>query len=276
MGKLKLKVHPLFILFGIYFAFTGKVYSFLVYTLCALIHETGHALSAEKSGYRLVNITLMPFGAIIKGDISGMSYLDEIRVALAGPITNLCIGISIVALWWIFPDTYPYTELAVTASFALCLINLIPAFPLDGGRILLCSLNLFLNREKAVFICKAVGLIFATLFFGLFWYSCTREVNYSLLLFSLFMIFGIFDKNSDDRYVRIYESLSYKSLKNGMTVKTLAVGEDFTLRKLYRKIDGGYLYRIYVFSNDGKIKRILEPNQVIETLQKKLPYEKLI
>ena len=131
MGKLKFRVHPLFILFGIYFAFTGKVFSFLTYTLCALIHEMGHSISAEKSGYRLVNVTLMPFGAVVKGDISGMGYKDEIRVALAGPVINFCIGVSILALWWLFPETYPYTEIAVTANFALCFINLIIPLEID-------------------------------------------------------------------------------------------------------------------------------------------------
>ena len=50
MGKLKFKVHPLFIIFGIYFAFTGKVFSFISYTLCACIHELGHSSVAEKVG----------------------------------------------------------------------------------------------------------------------------------------------------------------------------------------------------------------------------------
>ena len=143
MGKLKIKVHPLFIIFGIYFAFTGKVFSFLIFTFSALIHELGHSLKAQKVGYRLINVTLMPFGAVIKGDISGMNYKDEIAVSLAGPLVNLVVGVVLVALWWVFPESYPYTELAVVASFAICFINLIPAFPLDGGRVLLCTLSLF-------------------------------------------------------------------------------------------------------------------------------------
>ncbi|MBE5742406.1 MAG: hypothetical protein E7360_03685 [Clostridiales bacterium] len=276
MGKLKFRVHPLFILFGIYFAFTGKVFSFLTYTLCALIHEMGHSISAEKSGYRLVNVTLMPFGAVVKGDISGMGYKDEIRVALAGPAINFCIGVSILALWWLFPETYPYTEIAVTANFALCFINLIPCFPLDGGRVLLCSLSLILKRKTAVFICKLLGTVFALVFFALFILSCFTGVNYSLLFFALFMIFGITEKNSNDRYIRIYESISYQSLKNGKEIMSFAVNEDFTVKRLYRKMDSGRLYRIYVFSYEGEIKKILEPYEVVDLLKTKSPYEKLI
>lgn len=276
MGKLRFKVHPLFIILGIYFAFTGKVFSFIIYTLCALIHELGHSITAQKCGYKLVNITLMPFGAVVKGDISGMGYLDEIRVALAGPFINLAIGVGLVALWWVFPESYPYTELAAFASLTLALINLIPAFPLDGGRVLLCTLSLFLSRKIAVAICKGIGVALSLLMAGLFVYSCFIEINLSLLLFALFMFFGVIDKSSGDRFVRIFEGLSPGGLKNGKRIKSLAVSDDFTVRRLCRKIDGGYLYRVYVYDGQGKIKSILEPHEVISLLQTKPFDEKIV
>ena len=90
------------------------------------------------------------------------------------------------------------------------------------------------------------------------------------------MFAGVFSKNSDDRYVRIYHSLSYDDLKAGKPIKSFAISEDFTVKRLYRKIDSGYLYRIYVFSNSGKVKKILEPNEVVNLLQEKLPNEKIL
>ncbi|MBQ7373930.1 MAG: hypothetical protein IJW64_05150 [Clostridia bacterium] len=276
MGKLKFKVHPLFIILGIYFAFTGKVFSFLVYTISALIHELGHSLKAQKAGYRLINVTLMPFGAIIKGDISGMGYKDEIAVSLAGPMVNFLVGVFLVALWWVFPESYPYTELAVQASFALFLINLIPAFPLDGGRILLCTLSLFLKRKTALLICKAVGLIFACLFFGLFLYSCFIGVNYSILSFGVFMLIGVFENHSENRFVRLYQSLSSASLKGGKIIKEIAFDDKVTIKRLYGKIDSGYLYRVFIYSDSGNLKKVLQPHEIVNLLQTKAPYEKLI
>ncbi len=276
MGKLRFKVHPLFIILGIYFAFTGKVFSFLTYTFSALIHELGHSLKAQKLGYRLINVTLMPFGAIIKGDISGMGYKDEISVSLAGPIVNLAIGVVLVALWWVFPESYPYTELAVVSSFALCFINLIPAFPLDGGRILLCTLSLFLKRKTALLICKVVGFCLAIVFFTLFIYSLFIGVNYSLLLFGIFMLIGVFENHSENRFIRIYQSISSKSLKGGKRVKTLAFDESVTVKRLYGKIDSNNLYRIFIYSDSGKLKRVFEPHEIVNVLQSKAPYEKLI
>lgn len=275
MGKLRFKVHPLFFIVGIYFVATGKVYSFLVYTLCALIHEMGHSITAQKCGYKLVNVTLMPFGAIVTGEISNMSYVDEIKVSLAGPLLNLSISVALVAVWWVFPETYPYTELAVTAGLALCIINLLPVFPLDGGRILLCSLSTFLLRKIAVLICKIIGVIFFLGFLALYVLSLFVGGNPSLLLFAIFMLLGVIDKGKENRFIRLYQSISIGSLKNGKKIKSLAVSEDFTVKNLYKKIDGGYLYRIYVYSDNGVLKRILEPHDVISVLQSRAFAEKI-
>lgn len=275
MGKLKFKIHPLFFIVGIYFVAIGKVFSFLVYTLCALIHELGHSLMAQKCGYKLVNLTLMPFGAVVSGDISGMSYRDEIKVALAGPLINFIISVALVAVWWVFPEAYPYTELAVTAGFALCIINLLPAFPLDGGRILLCSLSSFLSRKTALLICRIIGIALCLLFLCLYVLSLFVGGNISLLLFAIFMLTGVLDKGKENRFIRLYQSLSSQSLKNGKKIKSLAVSEDFTVKKLYKKIDGGYLYRIYVYSKGGILKRILEPHDVVSILQNKTFTDKI-
>ncbi|MCQ2400222.1 MAG: hypothetical protein MJ072_06925, partial [Clostridia bacterium] len=59
---------------------------------------------AEKLGYRLVNLTLLPYGAVIKGDLKGLNLTDEIKIVLLGPLVNLLLGALTVSLWWLFPD----------------------------------------------------------------------------------------------------------------------------------------------------------------------------
>ena len=85
MAKLRLSIHPLFFIFGLYFAITGRVFVFLTYTVVAVIHELGHSVAAARLGYRLNRIVLMPYGAVVSGDIKDLSFRDEIEVALAGP-----------------------------------------------------------------------------------------------------------------------------------------------------------------------------------------------
>ena len=143
MDKLKFTIHPLFFIFGLYFAFIGKVFSFLVYTLVAVMHEFGHFYASSKLGYKLNRIVLMPYGALISGNLEDVSYKDEALIALAGPLVNTITALFFAGLWWFFPSTYPYTELAFFASISIAIINLLPCHPLDGGRFLSSTLSLF-------------------------------------------------------------------------------------------------------------------------------------
>ena len=76
--------------------------------IVAIQHECAHAFAAAKLGYKLNKIVLMPFGAIIDGDMSGISFKDELLVAACGPLCNLCTAIFFIALWWLKPTMYAF------------------------------------------------------------------------------------------------------------------------------------------------------------------------
>ena len=80
----------------------GKTLIFVVYTLSALLHEIGHSIVAGNLGYTLNKITLMPFGAVVRGDIEGLRCVDQIKIAIAGPLLNLAIAFFFIATWWIW------------------------------------------------------------------------------------------------------------------------------------------------------------------------------
>lgn len=275
MGKLRIKIHPLFIIFGIYFAFTGKVFSFLTYTLCACVHELGHSLAAEKFGYRLKNVTLMPYGALVSGDMAGMSEGEECFVVIAGPLTNFVVGAFILALWWAFPETYPYTQLAAEANFALAAVNLLPAFPLDGGRLLVCVLSKKFGRVAAVKAAKILSFVFSGALAALFVYSCFKCVNFSILFFGAFIFLGATDKNSADAYVRIFDRISMDKIKKYKEIREIAVNSSLTVKKMYRILSGENLYRVYVFSERGELIRKIEPDELFDYLSMKNPRDKI-
>lgn len=241
MGRLKISIHPLFIIFGLYFAFIGKVFSFLVFTLSAVIHELGHYYQSEKVGLKLNKVVLMPYGAVIKSDIKGVSFKDECLICIGGPLINFLVCVFFVALWWVFPETYPYTELAVTANFSLAVINLLPCYPLDGGRLLLVVLTKLTNRKIAKFIVKALGVILSICLLLLFVYSCFRAVNFTVLFFSVFMLVGAVVEKSNGEYVKIFEKFSYKPPKNPVKVCVIVVDESAKISSVYKHLDGQYL-----------------------------------
>ena len=141
-----LKVHPLFLLLGVYYCFIGELPLFLLSALVALQHECAHAFAAAKLGYRLDRVVLMPYGAVIDGDLSGISFKDEIFVAVWGPLCNLVTAAGFAALWWIYPTAYAFTDTACYVSLAVALVNLIPAYPLDGGRVLRAALAMHFDE----------------------------------------------------------------------------------------------------------------------------------
>ena len=273
MVKLRFKIHPLFIVFGIYFAFTGKVFSFLIFTFTAVIHEMGHFIASEKYGYALNRITLMPYGAIIEGNALDISFKDEIFIAIAGPLLNFMVAVFFIAIWWVFPITYAYTDLAVFANLSIFFINLLPCYPLDGGRVLLSILSLKLQRKKALKIVKFLGVLISTIGIILFIYSIFSQVNFSLLFFSLFILVGALSKSKDGEYLRIFENFTYKELKKPREIKNIAIKGELELKKLYPLINGEYYYVITVLENDKKT--ILEGRKLYQVLSGQSGYVKI-
>ncbi len=256
MVGIKLNVHPLFYLFGLFYALTGKIFIFFIYTLSAVIHEIGHSLVASSLGYRLNKITLMPFGAVVSGNINGLKAIDEIKIALAGPLINLAIGIFFVASWWIFPKIYAFTDVVAEANFSLALVNFLPIFPLDGGRILSAGLVYIFGEAKARNVSKIIGLSFSILLFIGFIYSIFFSVNFSLLFFSLFVIFGALNKDKENRYIKINSLLSIENLKRGLPYKKQALYKTVTVKKMISVLDVRAINEIVVFDNDKPIKTL--------------------
>ncbi len=187
----RLQIHPLFFIALVLSAFTGDFLLFVCATVAAVEHECAHAFVARRYGFALDKIVLMPYGAVISGDLAGITKKEEIAVCLAGPLANAVTALFFVALWWLYPESYPYTDVAAHISLSLFLVNLLPAFPLDGGRILHALLRP-LGEKRARVICLCVSGAAVCALLGVFISSCFSCPNFSLLFFCAFLIFGAF------------------------------------------------------------------------------------
>lgn len=217
LKRLRIRVHPLFLAVGVLSALTGGLLVFLAAVLAALEHECAHAYVARRYGYSLSEVVLMPYGAVIKGDLSGMGRREYFHVLAAGPCMNAATGIAFVALWWLFPETYPYTELAAAVSFSLFFVNLLPAYPLDGGRMLRILLEPFGKRRARIAVGVCGGLVSAGIL-GYFVWSCFSRPAFSALLFAVLLLFGTFGGGS---YARI--DFSRRDFSRGVEERRIAV-----------------------------------------------------
>lgn len=212
----------------------GKGNGEMIYTLafvclvfvCVTLHELGHALTAKQFKYYTRDITLLPIGGMARMDEIPENPKHELIVAVAGPLVNLFIALLLYPFVYWFGkiptlfsvlyntgDTFLFSLLVV--NLGLAVFNLIPAFPMDGGRIFRAALSFFVSRLTATTIAVRIGQFIATGFFfiGIFY-------NPFLSLIGI-LIFFMAQIESD--YVRS------KSILHDYTVKDVIIKKFYSL-----------------------------------------------
>lgn len=245
------RVHPLFFLAGIYACFTKSLPLYLGAVTVALQHECAHSFAAARLGFRLNQVVLTPFGATISGDLSGISLKDEISVAMAGPLCNLVTALFFAALWWLFPDTYAYTDTAFYLSLYIGAGNLLPFYPLDGGRVLRAAIAMKTGEKTAEKICRSLTLVAGAAVFCLAAALFVKKTLAApLFVFSVFLIVGAL--SGGGRYEKITPDFTAAFLR-GVAEKRVAIDASCSLKRALSFCESGKYLRLDVFKNGEKI-----------------------
>ena len=213
VAEIDIKVHATFLLLLAWVAFVhwragsgvGEMLAGLVFILalfaCVLLHELGHAVAARRYGIRTRDIILLPIGGVARLEQIPEKPRQELWIALAGPAVNVVIA-AVLGLGLLLTGGWqPVDELTATGgsffqrlaavNLMLVIFNLIPAFPMDGGRILRALLGMRMDYVRATRIAAATGQALAVCFgfLGLFanplliliaffvWVGAAREAN---------------------------------------------------------------------------------------------------
>ncbi len=255
MLKNKIKnmpINPTFILFFLWFLTIGKITDFFVFFVVLAIHEYGHYIIAKRCGYSLNSFSLSPYGMALSFKNSNFSNKEECLIALAGPSFNFISVVFVVCFWWIYPPLFSFTNAFVYQSLCLAIFNLLPAYPLDGGRILVSLISLKNPRKKALKIAIINNIIFSIIFAVLLIISCFFSYNPFLILPIIFLMIGILDINKEIKYQSIYKLK--KTEKNFDNIRILYVKSDTKISQALKKIEKNNSTLFYVnFENKTKI-----------------------
>ena len=242
---------------------------FLVAYITALLHELAHVFSAKLLKVSVSEVRIYPFGITARLSNNYIrSSEKEFIIAFAGPLMN-------IILFWcsIILKVFLGTELSVYCSdlnLAMCAINLVPALPLDGGRMLksiltsrygiIRSYDFMLKLSKVIIIILiSVSVIF---FF-------VTDFNFSLVLISAFLLQNLCAEQQTVSIITLKEILNNRSKLSDATEypsKSICVSCDSPARTILKYLSYDYYYIVHITDSDSKIIKTVTETEVLTAL----------
>jgi Zn-dependent protease/predicted transcriptional regulator len=239
----------------------GMVASLLFFA-SVLAHELGHSLVARGQGEEVHRITLFIFGGMAHIGGEPDRPLKEFLIAVVGPLTSLALSLVAGAAWWLLRDSSPsfaslFRYLGLI-NLALAVFNVIPGFPLDGGRILRALIwGLTKNFRLATRVASFSGKVVAVLL--IFW--GIRLIFSGFALNGVWTIFiGWFLYNaalSSYRYLMIKDALSDVRVKNLMITDFQTVSAEMSVQQLVDDYMLRHRDRGFLVTRDGLLQGIV-------------------
>ena len=257
-------VEPLFLRYAL-----GLSVALLLFA-CVLLHELGHSYVAKKHGSNIQGITLFLFGGVSSLEDVPRNPKIEFKMALAGPAVSLLIGSTLIIFYGILeayismsnpdsPMSNPFLRLVWMMGLInvmLFIFNLLPAFPMDGGRVLRAVLAERMSYLKATHIAAYVGKMFS-IFMGIYGFVTVSTGGFWFMLIAFFIYIGATEEEKSTQVSVTLEGMKIKDIMSkdvttippGMSVEDLV---DFMFKHKhmgYPVVDGTEIKGIATFTD---------------------------
>ncbi len=268
VAGIEVRIHVTFLLilgvFALLFAHDGGLEAaafgtlfFLSLFLCVVLHEFGHAFAARAYGIRTPDITLYPIGGVARLERMPTSPWHELVIALAGPAVNVVIA----AILWIgvvrgysFSDVFDpemdedFWSGLLRINIFLVLFNMIPAFPMDGGRVVRALLATWLPYATATMIAARIGQVLAV---GFVVASFTTEASPMLLVIGMFVFMGA---QQELNFARLRQSAQSVRVADAMLGRFEILPDDLRVGELAPRLLTSN-QEVFVFADEDMLYR---------------------
>ena len=258
-----------FLLFGGALAAAVGIAFICALFLCVLLHEFGHVLAAKHFGIPTPDITLLPIGGLARMKTMPKRPYQELIIALAGPAVNVVIGLALLTI--VGRPSFEFgTELNLSnprsilpqlavVNLWLAAFNLIPAFPMDGGRVLRAALASFMDHTRATSIAARVGQALAIVG-GMIGFAIGHPI---LILVAIFIYFGATQESVASI---MHEALDGIPVRDAMLTEILVLKSNSTISDATKALLAGSQQHFPVVDRNGGLLGIATRDRIIAGL----------
>ncbi|ASS74950.1 hypothetical protein CIG75_08105 [Tumebacillus algifaecis] len=268
---MKVRIHPLFLLLVVAACASGLIVEMLVLFTIVLIHELGHVFVATSYGYKIREMAILPFGGVAKLEHGAMGWnpKHEVAIAIAGPLNNLLMILVAVLLQAIGVWSEWLTVFFIKGNLMIGFFNLLPALPLDGGRILRAAASRERGYRAAteVSIRMAFGIAALLIVVGLvsLWVG---YLNIGMLALGAFLLLSAWELRKQMRVdlIRFLDAKRREKRHEPQQVRSLVVPETMQVRQVIERFAPDAYHLIYVLDQQKNIIVVLAEDDLVHSV----------
>ena len=248
-------------------ALTGVAFILALFT-CVVLHEFGHATAAKYYGIRTPDITLLPIGGVARLERIPRKPFQELVIAISGPLVNVFIAAMLILILRQFPGSLWIDDIGnpglipmnlLKINLMLIVFNLVPAFPMDGGRMLRAILAMFMDYDRATQTAVSLGQMLAIIggLFGLL------NAHLFLVIIAIFIFMA---GGQEAAFSRIREATKGLSVSDAMITKFRTLPAHASLNDAVDALIAGSQHDLPILDETGKVEGVLLRKDLIAAL----------
>jgi stage IV sporulation protein FB len=264
-----LRLHPAMVLVMLCSVLTGYFVELLTLFGIVLVHEMGHVAAMRRFGWNIREVQLLPFGGVAVTDHAGQAPArEEIIVALAGPLQNGWMILAAQLLGKVGVAEAEWVHYFTVANLLIGAFNLLPVYPLDGGRIFHAVCTLWMSYHRSIVLVTWVSLVFSVLLVALSLGAAGRGIQVNLLVIGLFLLISNWHRLKQIPYLFLRflmnrEHASRELTDKGTLARPIVVNGRRSLSQIVRLFMLGQYHLVYIMNDAGELRTVVPEEQVI-------------